>query len=1018
MKTVRRISLFLIIAMMVTALFSCGGSDPCTTCVDSDSDGKCDVCGEDMPTTPCERCVDGDSDGKCDVCGGAVTPIVSGGEIALISGGNANFQIVVATGTSTKVRSKINAEIIEKLKTKSGINITLVNEGSNTDKNPKTVEVLIGGVSTRGSEYKYDEYKLGLKGYVIKVEGTKVIIDAVSDDALIDAIEIFAEDILKTDTASLTEAKISVSYLLEEIQDDYDVTALKLGGEDMKGYVIATDLTNSYYKAAAELLRDEIYEETGYWLPTASDENAPAKAILIKSVNKVFSSDSFKVSESEGKLVIECAFDNMIVEAMDEFIEEHIDGKTGEVNFEGDAIFKKDISVVCYDDFGAVGDGVTDDFMAFYNTHVFANECGQKVVATAGKNYLLRDNKVDGTVTSIIVRTSVDFKGATVTIDDTLISGKADDPYYEYFNVHMFDIRPNEEHEKVRIDDPEALAAILAAGLNKNTTVIDLPLEDWDGHAMIIPYNSDHKVFRRKGSGQHTGDPMKEVIVLDANGNVNKKTPLMFHYTNLTYVDVYKIDFNDLVTFENATMVTLASQVNNCKNGVRDSTQYIKRGLNVSRSWTTVKNIKHVIQNEFTHAESVDKNGVYQKMGHQYYGFFSAEYASNITFKKCEIPARKCYGHSSYNLRVLHANAVVFDECVQTNFWVTIDENNKLIPSSTYTPGAVTSMSTITLNGKNFQMHWGVGGSNYSKNLEYKNSTLSRFDAHAGLYNGAITNSTINAIELTGVGTFKMTNVNWHSDNATQDSVVGLRTDYGTTWDGEVIMKDVNLYVEPSARINLVSHTYQNWYYGYTCAFPSVSVDSLSVYNRNTRTLVPDGHELYLTTFSSSRMHLKEADRNAIIAIADLNDDGYIDEPIFDSNLDGLIDASDLLDIDGNGVKGETSLKYDEIIAQYPGVSYRDGRTLPTKYNVCIVKPPEYIKVVNNTRGYKINVFDTSLDGVSDGGWYRDASLPDTMGGFYGGTKFYYGNGTNDYFVGTAPASIPSGCAFKFIRVS
>lgn len=1017
MKTARRISLFLIVAMMMAMLFSCRGSDPCTTCVDSDSDGACDVCGEDMPTTPCERCVDDNLDGKCDVCGGAVTPIVSGGEIALISGGNANFQIVVAKGTATSVRSKINSEIIGKLKTKSGIDVTSVNEGSTADKKQETVEVLIGGVSNRGSEYEYDQYKLGLKGYVIKTVGTKVIIDAVSDEALIEAVEIFAEDILKTDTASLKEAKLSQTYLLEEIQDDYAITALKLDGVDMRGCVIAADLTNSYHKEAAEALRDVIYEKTGYWLPTASDETAPEKAILIKSIAKVFSSDSFKVSESEGKLVIECAFDNMLTDAMEEFIEEQIADKTGEINFEGDAIFSKDISTVCYDDFGAVGDGVADDFMAFYNTHAFANISGQKVVATEGKSYRLCDNKVNGEVVPITVRTSVDFRGATVIVDDTNVSAKVGAPNSEYYNVHMFDIRPNEEHEKVRIEDREVLEAILAAGIHGKTTAINIPLEDWDGPVMIIPYNKDHRVFRRKGSGQHTGDPMKEVILLNADGSVNTQTPIMFHYTNLAYIDVYKIDYYDLVTFENATMVTRVSQINNCVNGVHDSGQYIRRGINVARSYTTVKNIKHVIENQFTPREAI-KNGRYEKMVFMYYGFFSAEYATNVTFKKCDIPARRCYGSSSYNLRAMNANRVVFDECIQTNFWITVGPNDELIPSSTYTPGAVTSMSSVTANGLKYQMHWGVGGSNYCKNLEFRNSILSRFDAHAGLCNGAIKNSTINAIELTGVGKFEMNNVEWYTHASGEDAVVGLRTDYGTTWDGEIIMKNVKLYANSEARLNLVSHRYQNWYYGYTCAFPSVTVDNLSVYDKNTHELVPDGFALNLTTFASSRMHLKESGTSAIIAIADLNEDGYVDEPVFDSNLNGKIDGLDPVDLDGNGKAGETDLVYDDIIKQYSGTAYREGRLLPTKYNICIVKPPEYVKIINNNRGYKFKVFDTSPDGISDGGWYRDASAPDTMGGFYGGTKFYYGNGANDYFVGTAPASAPANNPYIFERVS
>jgi tRNA threonylcarbamoyl adenosine modification protein YeaZ len=49
----------------------------------------------------------------------------------------------------------------------------------------------------------------------------------------------------------------------------------------------------------------------------------------------------------------------------------------------------------------------------------------------------------------------------------------------------------------------------------------------------------------------------------------------------------------------------------------------------------------------------------------------------------------------------------------------------------------------------------------------------------------------------------------------------------------------------------------------------------------------------------------------------------------------------------------------------------------------------------------KYVVRDTSVDGVSDGGWYRGAGEPDTMGGYFGGTRFVYGAGEGESFVGT-----------------
>ena len=50
-------------------------------------------------------------------------------------------------------------------------------------------------------------------------------------------------------------------------------------------------------------------------------------------------------------------------------------------------------------------------------------------------------------------------------------------------------------------------------------------------------------------------------------------------------------------------------------------------------------------------------------------------------------------------------------------------------------------------------VYWGIAGSSYCKNMTYDGCMLSRFDAHAGIYNGKIINSTINAVEIIGGGT-------------------------------------------------------------------------------------------------------------------------------------------------------------------------------------------------------------------------------------------------------------------------
>ena len=89
--------------------------------------------------------------------------------------------------------------------------------------------------------------------------------------------------------------------------------------------------------------------------------------------------------------------------------------KVGDITFESDFEYTKTVSKVYYDEFGAVGDGVTCDFDAIYNAHVFANNSGQKVYGKTGATYFISPEKF---LRSIPVRTDVDFCGATFIVDD------------------------------------------------------------------------------------------------------------------------------------------------------------------------------------------------------------------------------------------------------------------------------------------------------------------------------------------------------------------------------------------------------------------------------------------------------------------------------------------------------------------------------------------------------------------------------------------------------------------------
>jgi hypothetical protein len=96
-------------------------------------------------------------------------------------------------------------------------------------------------------------------------------------------------------------------------------------------------------------------------------------------------------------------------------------------------------------------------------------------------------------------------------------------------------------------------------------------------------------------------------------------------------------------------------------------------------------------------------------------------------------------------------------------------------------------------------MHWGIGGTNFCKNMEYIDCLLSRFDAHCGLYHGKIVNSTINGLEVVGHGNLLLENSRLFGRGGSKgagagNSIFYLRDDYASTWDGEMTIRNFDAY--------------------------------------------------------------------------------------------------------------------------------------------------------------------------------------------------------------------------------
>ena len=551
-----------------------------------------------------------------------------------------------------------------------------------------------------------------------------------------------------------------------------------------------------------------------------------------------------------------------------------------------------DKNYVTYEEFGAVGNGVVDDFPAIFATHVYANEHGLTVKAREDATYYILKTRVTVDGESVIkgapIRTNVEWGNANFIIDDTDITSKG--PDYAMTHTHVF--RVESDYPELKIEDREILDKIIEGGLNPESTRVNIEL----GYpAMILPYDSSYMVYRRRGYGSLAyGKEMHEVIVIDEKGNIDPSTPVLFNYNRLDYVIVIRLDIKP-ITVSGGIFTTRACRCNDVVtvDGVTKCIDpYISRGIAINRSFTTVKGVRHYVTGEVTISEQV-VNNVIARVAPCYAGFLVPIKANEVTLEDCVLTGRRCYTRPSYStnrgtggtydFRAQNTNKIILKNVVQSNFWIKIDENDNITPAKEGEEGAVTSLIWLERGGQNIKVHWGIGESDFCKNVEYHGCTMSRFDAHEGLYSGKIVDSTVNYISLTGKGTVTVENTRWFAEDKGDgtNSLFHLRHDYGNTWEGTLVAKNVSAYIYPEGRPALVYNDYSNWFYGYKCHMPSLDISGVKFYSKFTREPLAEGSEIRVFTRNVSRepaMHLPETKKvKAIHEYIDTTGDGLVD---------------------------------------------------------------------------------------------------------------------------------------------
>ena len=784
MKNLKKAIVLLISLSLLLFLFACGPTE-CKEHKDEDTDGKCDVCGEDV--TPEEG---GDENGD---------------GLSLIEGGEAKFTLVVSSTAS----GSTNLTVDKLVKTFKDLGVEVT---KTTDASPEgEIEILIGDVKGRGAEYDIDEHTLGLKGYLVELIGKKIVVCAGSEDALADAIDVLKEDFfgIKKATESLDSVTVNEDMNVKEIQDNYRITGISVEGKEINTFKIKVDTSNADMMNSAKVLQNTIYAAKGYWLEIVDASDAADGSFIELLITKDVGIEGYEVSVKDGDLLIKTEFPNKAAEATEGFLSKNISTVVGKaVNFDKKFSYTSTVRYVYYSEFKTYkNDGITvDDFATIKKCHEYANKYGHTVKADTNSNFYIGDT--GGAF--INVKTNVEWGNAVFNIDDKAYPSSA-----QSRTSHIFVMQSSfDDWRKIYNEGDPMLDGLKDGFLGSELTNIGFA----PGYkALIYLYDANNYAYNRHGThATETPPAQREFVIVDEEGNLTDNTSFLLDFTGVTSMHIYRVD-DEPITISGGTFITDAN------NALPIYTAY-SRGLLFNRSNVTIKNTVHKIINEPAQDSNPDVG--YLQGGAPYSGFISYQYCNNLRCENLTLQSHKAYKdydydengkpigiHStmgSYDIGGSNANNITFYNCTQSNF---------------YKPDGTTPYDQSE--------YWGIQGTNYCKNMTYDKCLFSRLDAHAGVQNVVIRDTTIVYINLIGGGEALIEGCTIIAPTVNSTGVVALRSDYGSTWRGDIIIKDCNFYSGANAsQTYLINAIWNDWDFGnYKTHLPNVTVDNLNIVN-------------------------------------------------------------------------------------------------------------------------------------------------------------------------------------------
>jgi hypothetical protein len=367
------------------------------------------------------------------------------------------------------------------------------------------------------------------------------------------------------------------------------------------------------------------------------------------------------------------------------------------------------------------------------------------------------------------IRTNTDFGTSKFIIDDRFV---------EKVNEHVFVV--NSTLNSVRLNGVKTL--------KRNQSKINATFL---GTNVISVTNNKVKRYIRFGANQNSGASQTDVFIVDKDGNVDPNTPIIWDFDEISSITALPID-ETVLTIKGGHFETIA-------NAEGQKTNYYSRGISVKRSNVVIDGMLHTVTRE-------------GQVGAPYMGFIAISECAFVTVQNTTFTGRKTYkkigsagvevSMGTYDLTANRALNISVINCKQTN--------------DIYDP-----------------VYWGLFASNFCKNILFDNCHFSRFDAHMGVANATIRNSSLGHMGINAIGEGLLLIENTKIRSA---RMVNLRNDYGSTWNGELIIRNCEFTPTSLSSVNVIIGTNEGQHdFGYVCYMPErITIENLKINDANT----------------------------------------------------------------------------------------------------------------------------------------------------------------------------------------